>query len=161
MTHKELVDRAARWLINSVHCGVVAKEISAYVVSGEIPDCIGWVGSNGRSILIECKASRGDFIADFRKPSRVGGPAMGNWRFYMTPPGLLEPEKIPEDWGLYEVYNRSVRHICGVKYSNAGIPPFKNPCIKSERSILLSLLRRTNNWDRMIINTNGVEWSTQ
>ena len=84
VTHAELVDRAAHWLAKTIQCGVVAKEISANTKSGEIPDCIGW--ARWKSILIECKASRGDFAADFFKPSRRGGPAMGNWRFYLTPP---------------------------------------------------------------------------
>ena len=154
MTHAELVERAAHWLAKTIHCGVVAKEIVANTKSSETPDCIGWMG--GQSILVECKTSRSDFAADFKKPSRRGGPAMGNWRFYLTPPGLLSPEQMPDGWGLYEVHTRSVRHAGGVKYRNAGFAPF-SPCIDSERALLLSLVRRAHNWDRVIIGTNGRE----
>ena len=155
MTHAELVDRAARWLQNTLRCGVVAKEIRAYTISRETPDCIGWFGSRELSVLVECKISKADFTADHRKLARRGGRAMGNWRFYLTPPGLLSSSQIPEGWGLYEVHSRSVRHTGGVRYRNAAYPPFPNPCIQSERAMLLSLVRRAHDWDRVIIGTNG------
>ena len=155
MTHDELVNRAAKWLSNTLHCGVVGKEIRAYTQSRETPDCIGWLGSRELSVLVECKISRPDFAADHLKPARRGGRAMGHWRFYLTPPGLLSPSQIPEGWGLYEVHSRSVRNAGGVRYRNAAYPPFTNPCIQSERAMLLSLIRRTHNWDRVIIGTNG------
>ena len=31
---------------------------------------------------------------------------MGKERWYMTPPGLLKPEQIPEGWGLIEARKR-------------------------------------------------------
>ena len=114
MTHAELVDRAARWLRNTLHCGVVGQEIRAYTLSRETPDCIGWLGSRGLSVLVECKVSKADFAADLLKPARRGGPALGNLRFYLTPPGLLSPSQVPEGWGLYEVHSSCVRHaVCG------------------------------------------------
>ena len=88
MTHNELVDRAEKWLKNQ-GCGVVFRdEFRAHTHNGEQPDSIGW--RDGLSILIECKASRSDFLADkkkrFRQDPSIG---MGDWRFFMCPPGLL------------------------------------------------------------------------
>lgn len=86
----------------------------------EIPDAIGWLRS-GVSLLVECKASRGDFLSDAVKPSRrsaksaglavpepvVKGPrkteGLGAYRFYFAPSGLLAPEELPEGWGLLEL----------------------------------------------------------
>lgn len=80
-------------------CAVVASEIPGH---SEIPDAIGW-STAGYSTLVECKASRSDFLRDqkkyFRRVSEMG---VGMQRFYLTPPGLLSPEELPEGWGLLE-----------------------------------------------------------
>ena len=140
MTHSEIVNRAERWLRNTLYCRVVLTELTAYTRSGETPDVIGWV--NNFSILVEAKTSRADFFADRKKHSRRHDlPALGQWRFYLTPPGLLKPEEIPHGWGLYEVRGRSVVFTAGVKYRNAAVPPFES-CLKSERAMLVSALAR-------------------
>jgi hypothetical protein len=100
-THAELVSRGARWARNTYGCKVVLTENESY--SGETPDVIGWK-RNGRSILIECKTSRPDFLADAKKPFRANTViALGAERYYMTNVGLLKPEELPEGWGLVEV----------------------------------------------------------
>ena len=66
MTHAQLVAKAVRWL-RSYRCGVVLSEQAC--VSGEMPDAIGW--KHGcHSVLVECKVTRGDFLADRAKPFR-------------------------------------------------------------------------------------------
>ena len=60
MTHARLVEMAERWLRRS-RCGIVLSEQGCS--SGEMPDAIGWKGKN-HSIVIECKISRADFLAD-------------------------------------------------------------------------------------------------
>jgi len=92
-----LVAAAARWL--GKKCAVVVTDLVTY--AGETPDAIGWTSVN--SILVECKASRSDFKADARKPFRVRGEGMGELRYYMTPEGMVQPEELPEGWGLLEV----------------------------------------------------------
>ena len=79
-------------------CGIVLSEQAC--VSGEVPDAIGWKGAC-RSIMVECKLSRADFLADRDKPFRQS-PArgMGCERWYLTPAGLLSPEDLPQHWGL-------------------------------------------------------------
>lgn len=76
----------------------------------EHPDAIGWTRYGG-SILVECKASRSDFFADQKKTARRTPPEyqLGRRRFYVTPPGLIQPGELPPRWGLAEVYVSFVR----------------------------------------------------
>jgi len=145
MTHPELVERAGRWLKNTLNCRVVLSELVAYTGNGEIPDSIGWV--NGRCILVECKTSRSDFFADLKKPFRrmepIPAQALGDWRFYLTTEGLIDPEEIPDGWGLYEVRGRSVKHAGGVRYANGRTPPYKS-YKQGEVAMLVSAISRIN-----------------
>ncbi len=95
-THASLVHRAARWLTTTKRCAVVLAEAISWGIS-EQPDAIGWTG-RGDSILVECKVSRTDFTADQRKPFAAN--RLGVLRYYMTPPGLLHPNDLPDGWGL-------------------------------------------------------------
>lgn len=138
--HASLVKRAERWLRNTLHCRVVLCELVAYTHSGETPDAIGWV--NGRCILVEAKTSRADFFSDRKKMSRLPRmKALGHWRFYLTPPGLIRQQDIPEGWGVYEIHGKTVRHVGGVAYRNAIAAPFQS-CRDSEVALLVSALAR-------------------
>ena len=66
MTHSELVEYAVGWL-RGYRCGVILSEQAC--VSGEMPDAIGWKKA-AHSVLVECKISRADFLADRGKPFR-------------------------------------------------------------------------------------------
>jgi hypothetical protein len=66
MTHAQLVNLAVDWL-RRYRCGVVLSEQAC--ASGEMPDAIGWKGKC-RSVVVECKVSRADFLADRLKPFR-------------------------------------------------------------------------------------------
>jgi hypothetical protein len=120
VTHSELVERAGRWLRNSavipnirserpqkVRCGVVLLEPPG---EGEQPDAIGWMFRYS-SILVECKVSRPDFLRDQKKPTRkmISRLGMGQYRYYLTTPGLLTLEDVAEDWGLLETKGRIVK----------------------------------------------------
>ena len=61
MKHAQLVARAADWLRYRYGCGIVLSE--QYCATGEVPDVIGWKASC-QSVLVECKISRADFLAD-------------------------------------------------------------------------------------------------
>src|SRR4051812_9421330 len=98
VTHAELVSRAVHWLRHSQRCPAVAFQVC--VMCWEQPDAIGWM-CDGRSVLLECKATRGDFRRDQEKPHRqLAG--LGNRRFYFTPPGLVRLSELPAGWGLVE-----------------------------------------------------------
>jgi hypothetical protein len=66
MTHAELVARAVKWLSGTMRCNPVYAGLAS---CGEIPDAIGWTSkySHYGSIVVECKTSRADFVADKRK----------------------------------------------------------------------------------------------
>lgn len=142
MTHDDLVLRAEKWL-KSQGCGVVFRdEFRALTHSGEQPDAIGW--RDGLSIMIECKASRSDFFADKKKRFRID-PAMGmgDWRFFMCPPGIIKPEDLPEGWGLLYALPKQTKKVHGIP-SNAmwwNGKPF-NGNKRYETQMMYSALRR-------------------
>src|SRR6266403_255261 len=103
MTHPLLVRKAVEWL-RSYRCGVVLSEQAC--VSGEMPDAIGWKRAC-HSVLVECKVSRADFLADRAKPFRQQPEiGVGCERFYPAPRTLIKPAQLPEGWGLLETHNR-------------------------------------------------------
>jgi hypothetical protein len=100
MTHAQLVERAVRWL-RGYRCGLVLSEQAC--VSGEMPDAIGWKQAC-HSVLVECKVTRADFMADRAKPFRQQPEkGVGSERFYLTPPRFVRPEELPAGWGLLEL----------------------------------------------------------
>lgn len=63
-THKQLVRRVAAWFKARHQSAVVMAEF--VTIAQEIPDVIAW--QNGaHSVLVECKASRSDFLSDKEK----------------------------------------------------------------------------------------------
>jgi hypothetical protein len=108
MTHSQLVEQAVAWL-RSYRCGVVLSEQAC--ISGEMPDAIGWKRAS-HSVLVECKISRADFLADRDKPFRFKSHlGLGCERFYLTPPRLLELKELPPGWGLLEVRKRKIEML--------------------------------------------------
>jgi hypothetical protein len=100
MTHAQLVEKAVRWL-RGYRCGVVLSEQAC--VSGEMPDAIGWKRAC-HSVLVECKLTRSDFLADRAKPFRLKPEqGVGCERFYLAPAGLVRCEELPAGWGLLEL----------------------------------------------------------
>lgn len=103
-THRELVEIAYRWVMVRGSCGFAFKEL--VTAAPEIPDVIGF-GSGSHSVMIECKTSRSDFFADRNKPFRFPGcEALGKFRYYCVPSGLIKAEELPEGWGLINVDER-------------------------------------------------------
>jgi hypothetical protein len=108
MTHAQLVPKAVAWL-RAYRCGVVLSEQAC--ANGEMPDAIGWKKAS-HSVLVECKISRSDFLADrqksFRQKPEIG---VGCERFYLAPAGLVLPEELPAGWGLLECRERKIEVI--------------------------------------------------
>ena len=105
MTHAQLVEKAVRWL-RHYRCGVVLSEQAC--VSGEMPDALGWKGAC-HSVLVECKVTRADFLADCAKPFRLKPEqGVGSERFYLTTAGIVRREELPAGWGLLEIRGRGV-----------------------------------------------------
>jgi len=113
VTHAELVEIGRRWLLRpwrsgkgSGHgaCRIILTELSAYTTHGEIPDVLGFDSGKSHSILIECKTSRADFLADAKKPFRTNpAQGIGTQRWFLVPAGVLTAEDLPENWGLLEI----------------------------------------------------------
>ena len=110
MNHHELTNRAKRWLLKTKGCGFVLSELVCNSIVGETPDAIGW--KYGQSHLIECKTSRADFFSDkkksFRRRQYLG---MGNYRYYMTLPDLVNSNEIPHRWGLLYAYPTMIKVV--------------------------------------------------
>lgn len=105
--HRRLCIRAASWLRSNGHCVALVEPVS---VIREVPDVIGWKG--GISTLIEVKVSRTDFGIDQLKISRrTPGFGVGQYRYYLTPEGMVSPDEMPEGWGLFYEIGQSVREI--------------------------------------------------
>ena len=116
-THKKMVRRMCAWLKMQRMSTVIIAELRTS--NSETPDVIAWHG--GASILIECKVSRGDFLADhkkwFRNREKDG---MGDTRYIAAPRGLIKPDEVPDGWGLYEVdkqvhLTKEARHMTADK----------------------------------------------
>ena len=83
-----------------------------------MPDAIGWKRAC-HSVVVECKTSRADFLADQEKPFRQKPElGLGCERFYLTRAGLLQPKELPRGWGLLEsikgkvhIIQRSARNL--------------------------------------------------
>lgn len=134
MTHPQLVAIAVRWL-RSYRCGVVLSEQSCS--SGEMPDAIGWKRAC-HSILVECKISRADFLADREKPFRQKAHlGMGCERYYLSPTGLIRADEVPAGWGLLEVRNRKVNVTRSADKNLRSAAGFRH-----EMNLLLASLRR-------------------
>lgn len=134
MTHAQLVQKAVEWL-RAYRCGVVLSEQAC--ISGEMPDAIGWKRSC-HSVLVECKISRADFLADrgkrFRQKPDTG---VGCERFYLTPRRLVGVDELPVGWGLLEYHNRTVNLArSGARNLRTAIG------FRYEMNLLLASLRR-------------------
>lgn len=133
-THKALTRRMSQYLKGNKHATVVFTELSTS--TGETPDVIGWFGvSGGQSILIECKVSRSDFLADQQKSFRLlEESGVGDFRYFAAPCGVISPEEIPEGWGLFEVTQYRTHEV---------VKPAVKPADKRKECLMLiSALRR-------------------
>jgi hypothetical protein len=131
ITHNELVERSRRWL-SSKGYPIVVTEIACV---GEEPDALGF--KNGYSTLIECKASRSDFLSDKKKVWRqIPEKALGYYRYYCAPKGLIAVSELPEGWGLLETSGKWLRQ----KVGSNGVRGKTD--YRVEMYVLMSVIRR-------------------
>jgi hypothetical protein len=102
-----------------------------------MPDAIGWKRAC-HSVLVECKVTRGDFLADRSKPFRMKpSDGVGCERFYLVPSGLIRREELPVGWGLLEYRGGRIEST---------LPSAKNlrsaTGFRYEMNLLLASLRR-------------------
>src|ERR1700688_347380 len=131
MQHSTLVAVGVRWL--SRQCSMVLYEFATE--ADENPDVIGWDPGAG-SVLIECKLSRSDFLRDATKTVRRNPRAgMGQLRYYLCHPDLIQVKDLPPKWGLLWAIKGQVI----VKRESRGHPE-RN--LAAEVRFLSSMLRR-------------------
>lgn len=116
-THSELVEIGYNFVLKQLKFPIAAKELKC-IGSREQPDVIAF--RSNCSLMIECKTSKADFRADFKKPERLGLlSSIGNYRLYLAPKGLIELTLIPERWGLLEVNEKGKVEV--VKFMRGNI----------------------------------------
>jgi hypothetical protein len=134
--HAQLVTRAVEWLRCRYGCGIVLSE--QYCATGEVPDVIGW-NARCQSVLIECKVSRADFLADAQKPFRLRPEdGLGSKRLYMGPAGMIAAAELPKHWGLLECRGREV----GLSVKPGRVDLRTPAGLLKEMNLLLASLRR-------------------
>ena len=151
ISHGQLVDLGSRWLrMNGF--GVVSTDLS-FTGLGAKPDAIGFRTSC--SAIVVAMTTRTDFAADARKPWRTDAPALGVYRFYLCPEGLIAPEEVPERWGLLYEIKGKVKNIVVPKgnlwlsYGDTSMPysdflRFQHrSCEKQERLALYTIAQRS------------------
>ena len=83
---------------------------SEFGTKTERPDIFAY-SRKRKTTVVEVKISRADFQADLRKPHRHQPGGLGNFRFYLAPFGLLDPDELPDGWGLMAVKRGRVYRI--------------------------------------------------
>ncbi|MDK9356748.1 hypothetical protein [Lelliottia wanjuensis] len=117
LTHDELCQIAYSFLKRNGFKVCFHDRFVAVTRTGEQPDAMGF--RNFASCLIEVKCSRADFLADRKKPfRRMPSEGMGDWRFFMAEPGIIEVHELPAGWGLLHVVNGKVRKVHGWPQGN-------------------------------------------
>lgn len=96
-----------------------------------------WKRDKHDRICYEVKVTRSDFLNEIKKPwKREAGMALSNKFIYVTPPGLLKPDEVPEHCGLMEVHpSGHIRTVVKPKHRDVGPPPME---------FIVALLRRAN-----------------
>lgn len=141
MTHAELCARAEGWL-RSRRCHVVLVDVRTFATS-EQPDAIGW-RYGGHTELVECKASRADFLRDREKVfRREPDRGMGYYRWFLAVRGTIAKHELPTGWGLATI--ASPKRIEVVVQAQ----PFFVRAWQNEMALLVTALRRaTEGWGR-------------
>jgi hypothetical protein len=144
---------AVAWL-RRYRCGVVLSEQAC--VSGEMPDAIGWKKAC-HSVLVECKASRADFLADREKPFRQQPEiGVGCERYYFAPQGLIRVEELPAGWGLLVVRGREIEKLKASSKKLRSEIGFQH-----EMNLLLASLRRVEVRIEPQSNTDFLKWKNR
>ena len=104
LTHDKIADICAKRLRNKGYRFSFSNLTS--MTHREQPDVLG-IDNYGTSVLVEVKVSRSDFFADKKKLWRTDPTmGMGDYRVYLTPQKLLNPDEIPFGWMLWEIHGK-------------------------------------------------------
>jgi hypothetical protein len=102
-----------------------------------MPDAIGWK-RRCHSVLVECKVSRADFLADRAKAWRQNPESgVGSERYYLSLAGMIAAKELPTGWGLLEARGREIEVVKRAAKNLRLSAGFEN-----EMNLLLASLRR-------------------
>lgn len=113
MTHSELISFAWHNIFfnkfNSPY-GILATFESNTAQTLEVPDIIGFGSTIEDCVVVECKASRSDFLHDAKKPFRVyPEKGMGRKRIYVVNDGVVKgAHEIPKGWECFVVVDNNI-----------------------------------------------------
>jgi len=142
ITHSYLVNAGAAWLkkkVELVFCELVVGSVS------EQPDVIGW-SVRGTCTVIECKASRSDYLSNKNKCFERGGYSVGSYRYFLVPKGIIKLEDLYPGYGLLEL--RLSKHPRGHYIKILKQAPHRKPwdgisrSALQERKMLITIARR-------------------
>ena len=148
MRHREMCELGAKWLKNHksyvYRCNYVAVELVS--LCNEIPDVYGYKGDS-RTILLEAKTSRADFLRDKKKIARQNeGSGVGMYRYFLCPESMIKLDELPAGWGL--LYIDADKRIKPVKQSDR----FEKRDYDKEMTLMYSIMRRLANGRRQVFN---------
>ena len=117
ITHHQLCELGARFIVHEFY------RLGAHLVGGydwciliepgfrkELPDVFAF--TKYHSVLIECKASRADFLKDKKKPFRINPElGVGAMRFYLVNEGVATERDLPDKWQLIEAVDKDTVRI--------------------------------------------------
>ena len=154
--HKDLCMKAEAFLRKAMGCSTAVNELKCRTKTREIPDAIGW--KKNKSVLIECKTPRSDFLVDKKKKFRTNPElGMGDFRFCLCPEGVIKPEDLPEKWGLIYDIEGVLEMIIGPRGKGwvTSKAHFIGGNKEAEMSLLLSALRRIqdeepDSWEKKV-----------
>lgn len=108
--HRKISEKATKFIMRHFNCPIGIVESTA--AQSEFLD--GYAANYHSSYIVEAKTSRKDFKRDFLKPFRADtARAVGNYRFYACPQGLIQPADLPPKWGLIWVDERGCCKLQG------------------------------------------------
>jgi len=119
--------------------------------------------SRGHEIhVFECKASRGDFLGELKKPEKSDGMIKRSDRFYIVAPsGMVKKEELPGPWGLISVSRsgddgfrlRTVKDVC-TERQPGDAPMIDRPFASA---MLVRLFRRAEDARRGMVHRDSIQ----
>lgn len=155
-THQGLCEKMAQYLRYRAGFPVVCIEMHSGIK--EIPDV--YACCKAYSVVLEIKVSRSDFFKDAKKIHRkYPKNGIGNYRYFVCKENLIEPEEVPERWGLiYVTGDGNIKVIKGKSFNNRDYDTayYFQPNFRNESIAMFALLRKAASWDLLNVGKNGV-----
>ena len=106
-----------------------------------------WPSEGHARTVYEIKVSRSDFLREIAKPVKRRKALMfSNYFYFATPPGLIRPDELPVECGLYEIQEQPpkgvVRWPTGIGYPKRIVEAPRRDSMPPTWNFVAALLRR-------------------